>query len=156
MGLCQHWGGIKYRRHLFIAGFLPPYIKLKRLSIKYQTSRTFTGCGSNEHSTIDRVHPDKLSHEIFINYCNIRTINSADCHELVPNDAFVCKNWKHYEINISKYTKIPLFKTCLFIWELIKLKIPQPVVKEWKRKTIFFFTHPGQLPVSHSLRERFC
>lgn len=30
----------------------------------------------------------------------------------------------------------------MFIWELIKLKIPQPVAKEWKRKTIFFFTHP--------------
>lgn len=43
----------------------------------------------------------------------------------------------------------------MFIWELIKLKIPQPVAKEWKRKTIFFFTHPGQLPVSQSLRERF-
>lgn len=43
----------------------------------------------------------------------------------------------------------------MFIWELIKLKIPQPVAKEWKRKTIFFFKHPGQLPVSQSLRERF-
>lgn len=119
MGLCQHWGGIKYRRHLFIAGFLPLYIKLKRLSIKYQTSWTFTGCESKEHSTIDRVHPDKLSHEIFINYCNIRTINSADCHELVPNvrtESIMRSTYVNYNL-ICKYTKIPPFKTCLCSFE---------------------------------------
>lgn len=65
----------KIQKALVHCPVLPPYIKLKRLSIKYHLRVL-----GQTSTTIDTVHPDKLSHEIFINYCNIITINTSECH----------------------------------------------------------------------------
>lgn len=64
--------------------------------------------------------------------------------ELVPIDAYVCKNWKHNETyNLIEFVNTQKYPYMTFIWLLIweLVKFTPTCSKSMKKENNFFFTH---------------